>query len=136
MNNFANILHEIVPYISPIVLALVALFESFSKFNKSKREDRCHQEHLKLESELNKSIKEIKDNQEKMSAKINENRKRELRSNLVNEYTDLIHGCSKTREQLGDIEDDYEEYTSIGGNSYVHDLHDLWLKSQKGEKIL
>lgn len=42
----------------------------------------------------------------------------------------MINGKPKSKEQLQDIEDDYEEYTQLNGNSYVHDLHEIWLRRE------
>lgn len=64
---------------------------------------------------------------DKLEAKINDNRKKALRNILVNEYTDLIKGKKKTKEQLQNITDMYEEYhEELKGDTYVEDLHDIW----------
>jgi len=63
---------------------------------------------------------------DKLEFKINDNRKKALRNILVNEYTDLIKGKKKTKEQLQNISDMYEEYhDELDGDSYVEDLHDI-----------
>ena len=63
---------------------------------------------------------------DKLEAKINDNRKKALRNILVNEYTDLIKGKKKTKEQLQNISDMYDEYhDELDGDSYVEDLHDI-----------
>ena len=64
---------------------------------------------------------------DKLEFKINDNRKKALRNILVNEYTDLIKGKKKTKEQLQNISDMYEEYhDELKGDTYVEDLHDIW----------
>jgi hypothetical protein len=64
---------------------------------------------------------------DKLEAKINDNRKKALRNILVNDYTDLIKGKKKSKEQLQNISDMYEEYhEELKGDTYVEDLHDIW----------
>lgn len=61
-----------------------------------------------------------------LDKKIDENRKKELRNVLVNDYTDLIKGKKKSKEQLQNISDMFDEYKALKGDSYVDDLHDIW----------
>lgn len=80
-----------------------------------------------LRQEMTDCQNQIKDKLDKLENKINENRKKALRNILVNEYTDLIKGKKKTKEQLQNIGDMYEEYhDELKGDTYVEDLHDIW----------
>ena len=65
-----------------------------------------------------------------LDKKIDENRKKELRNVLVNDYTDLIKGKKKSKEQLQNISDMFDEYKSLKGDSYVDDLHDIWKEKE------
>ena len=67
---------------------------------------------------------------DKLEAKINDNRKKALRNILVNDYTDLIKGKKKSKEQLQNVADMFEEYKSLGGDSYIDDLHDIWKEKE------
>mgnify|MGYP003293819207 CR=1 FL=1 len=79
-----------------------------------------------LRQEMTDCQNQIKDKLDKLENKINENRKKALRNILVNDYTDLIKGKKKTKEQLQNIADMYEEYhDELDGDSYVEDLHDI-----------
>ena len=86
---------------------------------------------------VNKKVKKqndfqsaINDRFDNLEAKINDNRKKELRNILVNEYTALINGKRKSKEQKQDIADMFEEYKSLGGDSYIDDLHDIWKEKE------
>lgn len=67
---------------------------------------------------------------DELSFKVDSNRKKELRTILVNEYTALINGRRRSKEQKQDILDMFEEYKSLGGDSYVDDLHDIWKEKE------
>lgn len=68
---------------------------------------------------------------DRLEAKINDNRKKALRNILVNDYTDLIKGKKKSKEQLQNISDMYEEYhEELKGDTYVEDLHDIWKEKE------
>jgi hypothetical protein len=73
---------------------------------------------------------EIKKELKKLDTKIDENRKKVLRNILVNDYSELIKGKKKTKEQIQDISDNFEEYKNLGGDSYVDDLHEIWKEKE------
>lgn len=80
-----------------------------------------------LRQEMTNCQNQINDKLDRLENKINDNRKKALRNILVNEYTDLIKGKKKTKEQLQNISDMYEEYhEELKGDTYVEDLHDIW----------
>lgn len=74
--------------------------------------------------------KEIKDELKNLDTKIDSNRRKELRTILVNDYNDLIKGKKKSKEQIQDIEDNFAEYKELGGDSYVDDLHEIWKEKE------
>lgn len=76
-----------------------------------------------LRQEISAEIKDLKNT-------INNNRRKTLKNILVNEFTQLINGEEKSKEQLQDIAEMFEEYKSLGGNSYIDDLHDIWKAKQ------
>jgi hypothetical protein len=78
--------------------------------------------------------KEIKSELKKLDTKIDDNRKKELRSQLVDEYTHLINGKKYSKEKLQDIADNYQEYLELGGNSYVRDLHHIYIERKSSVK--
>lgn len=120
---------KIIPYLPALIMAILSVIDLIIK-----RKDKKEAEKTNINKELKDAIEKIKTNQEKMAMKIDENRRKDLRSRLVNEFSDMIKGVKKTKEQLQDIEDDYKEYTEeLHGNTYVHDLHEIWLGKQKGE---
>ena len=77
---------------------------------------------------------EIKSELKNLDNKIDDNRKKELRSQLVDEYTHLINGEKYSKEKLQDIADNYQEYLELGGNSYVRDLHHIYIEKKSKEK--
>lgn len=77
---------------------------------------------------------EIKSELKKLDNKIDDNRKKELRSQLVDEYTHLINGKKYSKEKLQDIADNYQEYLELGGNSYVRDLHHIYIERKSSAK--
>lgn len=87
-----------------------------------------------LRQEIQKGQMNLKDEMEKgfknLTGKIDGNRKKTLKNILVNEFTELIKGKEKSKEQLQDIAEMFEEYKSLGGNSYIDDLHDIWKAKQ------
>lgn len=76
-----------------------------------------------LREEISAEIKDLK-------TTINGNRRKTLKNILVNEFTQLINGEEKSKEQLQDIAEMFEEYKELGGNSYIDDLHDIWKAKQ------
>lgn len=83
-----------------------------------------------LREDMNKCQKDIEKQLKKLDSKIDDNRKKLLRNILVNDYTDLINDKEKSKEQLQDIADNFEEYKNLGGDSYVDDLHDIWKEKE------
>jgi uncharacterized membrane protein YgaE (UPF0421/DUF939 family) len=77
---------------------------------------------------------EIKSELKKLDNKIDDNRKKELRSQLVDEYTHLINGKKYSKEKLQDIADNYQEYLELGGNRYVRDLHHIYIERKSSVK--
>jgi Fe2+ transport system protein B len=73
---------------------------------------------------------EIKSELKKLDAKIDDNRKKVLRNILVNDYSELIKGKKKTKEQIQDVEDNVAEYKQLGGDSYIDDLHEIWKEKE------
>jgi hypothetical protein len=73
---------------------------------------------------------EIKSELKKLDAKIDDNRKKVLRNILVNDYSELIKGKKKTKEQIQDVEDNFAEYKQLGGDSYIDDLHEIWKEKE------
>ena len=62
------------------------------------------------------------------------NRRKELRSKLVKEYVALIHGANRSPQEMQDIEDDWHEYRfELNGDSYVEDLHDVYVEMRKSQ---
>lgn len=110
-----------------IIPSILTLIVSTITNNKVKKQE-------KLEEEIKNEFK-------KLDNKIDENRKKELRSQLVDEYTHLINGKKYSKEKLQDISDNYQEYLELGGNSYVRDLHHIYIErksnsvSIKADKI-
>ena len=73
---------------------------------------------------------EIKNELKKLDTKIDDNRKKVLRNILVNDYSELIKGRKKTKEQIQDVEDNFAEYKQLGGDSYIDDLHEIWKEKE------
>lgn len=73
---------------------------------------------------------EIKSELKKLDTKIDENRKKVLRNILVNDFSELIKGKKKTKEQIQDVEDNFAEYKQLGGDSYIDDLHEIWKEKE------
>lgn len=67
---------------------------------------------------------------DKLNYKIDNNRMKTLKNILVNSYTEMINGTSKSKEQLQDIAEMFTEYKLLGGDSYIDDLHDIWKAKQ------
>lgn len=88
----------------------------------------------KLKQDIQKVQSNLKDEMEKgfsnLNGKIDGNRRKTLKNILVNDFTQLINGEEKSKEQLQDIAEMFEEYKSLGGDSYIDDLHDIWKAKQ------
>lgn len=67
---------------------------------------------------------------DKLNYKIDNNRMKTLKNILVNSYTEMINGTSKSKEQLQDVAEMFSEYKLLGGDSYIDDLHDIWKAKQ------
>lgn len=113
-----------------IIIALISILPGMATLivglvtnKKVKKQDKMREEIKDLRVEMNGKL-------DKLDKKVDENRKKELRTILVNEYTALIDGNKKSKEQKQDISDMFEEYKSLGGNSYIDDLHDIWKEKE------
>lgn len=113
-----------------IIIALISILPGMATLivglvtnKKVKKQDKMREEIKDLRVEMNGKL-------DKLDKKVDENRKKELRTILVNEYTALIDGKKKSKEQKQDISDMFEEYKSLGGNSYIDDLHDIWKEKE------
>lgn len=113
-----------------IIIALISILPGMATLivglvtnKKVKKQDKMREEIKDLRVEMNGKL-------DKLDKKVDENRKKELRTILVNEYTALINGNKKSKEQKQDIADMFEEYKSLGGNSYIDDLHDIWKEKE------
>ena len=79
-----------------------------------------------LREDMTKCQKDIEKQLANLDKKIDDNRKKVLRNILVNDFTDLIKDKEKSKEQIQDIEDNFIEYKTLGGDSYIDDLHEIW----------
>ena len=70
----------------------------------------------------------IDDNRRYYFLKINNNQEEYIN---INEYIALINGRKRSKEQKQDISDMFEEYKSLGGDSYIDDLHDIYVDLEK-----
>lgn len=109
------------------VTSLITLIVSSINNHKLKKQEKLKEEiHKEIQASRNESKAEIRD----LKDTINNNRRKTLKNILVNEFTELIKGKEKSKEQLQDIAEMFEEYKSLGGNSYIDDLHDIWKAKQ------
>lgn len=109
------------------VTSLITLIVSSINNHKLKKQEKLKEEiHKEIQASRDESKAEIKD----LKNIINGNRRKTLKNILVNEFTELIKGKEKSKEQLQDIAEMFEEYKSLGGNSYIDDLHDIWKAKQ------
>lgn len=109
------------------VTSLITLIVSSINNHKLKKQEKLKEEiHKEIQTSRDESKTEIKD----LKNIINGNRRKTLKNILVNEFTELIKGKEKSKEQLQDIAEMFEEYKSLGGNSYIDDLHDIWKAKQ------
>lgn len=109
------------------ITSLITLIVSSINNHKLKKQEKLKEEiHKEIQSSRDESKAEIKD----LKEIINGNRRKTLKNILVNEFTELIKGKEKSKEQLQDIAEMFEEYKSLGGNSYIDDLHDIWKAKQ------
>lgn len=95
------------------------------------------QENLKKEifKEIKSLRKEFFAEIESLRQTINNNRMKTLRNILVNELTQLVQGDKKSKEQVQDIMDMFEEYKNLGGDTYVDDLHEIWKNQQSKKEV-
>ena len=113
-----------------IIIALISILPGMATLivglvtnKKVKRQDKMREEIKDLRVEMNGKL-------DKLDKKVDDNRKKALRNILVNDYTDLIKGKKKSKEQLQNVADMFEEYKSLGGDSYIDDLHDIWKEKE------
>lgn len=114
-----------------IIIALISILPGMATLvvglvtnKKVKKQDKMRDEIKDLRVEMNGKL-------DKLDRKVDDNRKKELRTILVNEYTALINGRKRSKEQKQDISDMFEEYKSLGGDSYIDDLHDIYVDLEK-----
>jgi uncharacterized membrane-anchored protein YhcB (DUF1043 family) len=121
---------EIIVAIITVIPAIITLIVTTSTNKRVKKQDELKKDYTSQLDEIREDIKEL-------SIKNDENRRKELRHELVNDYTYLINTDDHvSKEKLQDIADNFEEYKALGGNHYVQDLHDIWKEKQilkKGE---
>ena len=113
-----------------IIIALISILPGMATLivglvtnKKVKKQDKMREEIKDLRVEMNGKL-------DKLDKKVDDNRKKALRNILVNDYTDLIKGKKKSKEQLQNVADMFEEYKSLGGDSYIDDLHDIWKEKE------
>lgn len=110
---------EIIIALISIIPGMATLIVGLITNKKVKKQDKMREEIKDLRVEMNGKL-------DKLDKKVDGNRKKALRNILVNDYTDLIKGKKKSKEQLQNIADMFEEYKNLGGDSYIDDLHDIW----------
>lgn len=115
---------EIIIALISIIPGMATLIVGLITNKKVKKQDKMRDEIKDLRAEMNGKL-------DKLDKKVDENRKKELRTILVNEYTALINGRKRSKEQKQDISDMFEEYKSLGGDSYIDDLHDIYVDLEK-----
>lgn len=115
---------EIIIALISIIPGMATLIVGLVTNKKVKRQDKMRDEIKDLRVEMNGKL-------DKLDRKVDDNRKKELRTILVNEYTALINGRKRSKEQKQDISDMFEEYKSLGGDSYIDDLHDIYVDLEK-----
>lgn len=114
-----DIIIAIIAIVPPIATLIVSIITN----KKVKKQNDLRQEMKECEERMCDKI-------DKVIHKVDDNRKKELRTILVNEYTALINGRRRSKEQKQDIADMFEEYKSLGGDSYIDDLHDIWKEKE------
>ena len=114
---------EIIIALISIIPGMATLIVGLITNKKVKKQDKMRSEIKDLRAEMNGKL-------DKLDRKVDDNRKKALRNILVNEYTALINGRKRSKEQKQDISDMFEEYKSLGGDSYVDDLHDIWKEKE------
>lgn len=112
------------------VTSLITLCVTSITNYKVRKQEKLKQE---ISTEIKSLRKEFFAEIESLRQTINNNRMKTLRNILVNELTQLVRGEEKTKEQIQDILDMFEEYKNLGGDTYIDDLHEIW-KSQQSKK--
>lgn len=118
------------------VVSLITLFVTTNTNRKIKKQDEVRDEFRKEIREHKKKMDKKLDNLNKKIDNVDKkndlNRKKELRSKLVREYTALIHGATRSSQEMQDIEDDWHEYHfELHGDTYVEDIHDIYVEMKK-----
>lgn len=131
-------MNEIIIALIGAAVSLITLFVTTNTNKKIKKQDEVRDEFRKEMREHEKKMDRKLDNLNKkidnVDRKNDLNRKKELRSKLVREYTALIHGASRSPQEMQDIEDDWHEYRfELNGDSYVEDLHNIYIEMKKNE---
>ena len=124
MNNFANILPILIPSIPAIILAILQVKQYHDKEKKESIINPCHEEHLKLEKQINERLNSLEEKIDKLAEIDKSENLDDMQRYLTNELTELIHGIKKSMEQKQMIIKTYSTYLKLGGNSWVHHLYD------------
>ena len=136
---------EIIIAIIAIVPSMATLLVSIINNRKIKKQTEIREEMAKQEASFRNEMKKrdnaIYQKLDELNGKIDNvdrkndlNRRKELRSKLVKEYVALIHGANRSPQEMQDIEDDWHEYRfELNGDSYVEDLHDVYVEMRKSQ---
>ena len=100
----------------------------------AKHEESFRNEMKKRDTAIYQKLDELNGKIDNVDRKNDLNRRKELRSKLVKEYVALIHGANRSPQEMQDIEDDWHEYRyELNGDSYVEDLHDVYVEMRKSQ---
>ena len=80
---------------------------------------------LKKVSRIGTVEKGLQDLNEKLSKKIDTNEKDRLRDEIFRIGRLARRGEKITSQQFAHLEEDYDKYKNLGGNSHAHDEHDF-----------
>lgn len=129
---------EIIIALIGAAVSLITLFVTTNTNRKIKKQDEVRDEFRKEirehEKKMDKKLDNLNKKIDNVDKKNDLNRKKELRSKLVREYTALLHGAERSPQEMQDIEDDWHEYRyELNGDSYVEDLHNIYIEMKKNE---
>lgn len=101
-----------------------------SKNNKDLKKSNIIKDTEETKKMLTDFIETYKIEHQKTLDKIDKNRRNELRSILADSLSRQIKMLQSkkklTKEEIENVENNFEEYTSLGGNHYIKDLHEIW----------
>jgi len=130
---------DIYPYLAAIILAILSVMQFLytmykdhlqrkkDKKDKESKDKPCSKEHTELMGkmdEMQNSINEIKDQNNKIAIE-------SIKRYLVTELTELNNGITKTEEQKKLIAENYKYYREHDGNSYIKHLYEDLVKKEK-----